>query len=135
MNRVEAEDQMLTHAQAACTEAGLTVVWSNIPDQQPDQINWAQVYVKHTGEGRQRGFTARGLRRYREKGNLWIKIHVLIGDGTSTTTPITQKVLEYFRKLRISNISYVNIRAVEDKAHGRFFVTDFIADFSYDVFN
>lgn len=134
MNREQAVDQMFAHAMAACAEAGLQPVWSNIAEDQPTENNWAQPYIRHV-DSPQRGFTARGLRRYRATGILWIKMHVLVGDGTSGHVPITQKVLDYFQRLRVSNISYVNIRAVEDKAHGRFFVTDFIADFSYDVFN
>lgn len=134
MNREDAIDQMLTHCKEACEVAGLTIVWSNVQANQPTDVDWAQPYIRHV-TGPQRGFTARGKRRYRQTGIVWIKIHTLSGDGTTNHVPITQKVLDYFQKLRISNISYVNIRAVEDKAHGQFFVTDFMADFSYDVFN
>lgn len=134
MNREQAIDIMFGHAKNAADAAGLITVWSNIAGEQPTEQNWCHPYIKHV-EGKQRGFTAKGKRRYRQIGVLWIKIYVLVGDGTTNHVPITQKILDYFQKLRISNISYVNIRAVEDKAHGRFFVTDFITDFSYDVFN
>jgi hypothetical protein len=134
MNREQAIDIMFGHAKSAAQSAGVIAVWSNIAGEQPTEQNWCQPYAKHV-DGKQSGFTARGKRRYRQIGVLWIKIYVLVGDGTTNHVPITQKFLDYFQKLRISNISYVNIRAVEDKAHGRFFVTDFMADFSYDVFN
>lgn len=140
MTREDAIDVIFGHARDAMNSAGLATpgvnqFFQNIVSNPPEDIPWGHAFLKHADDAKQRGFGARGKRRYVQKGVLWIKLRVPTGDGSTNHVPITQKVVDYFQRLRVSNVSYVRIRAVEDGTHGSFYVTDFMTDFSYDVFN
>lgn len=137
MNTAEENiDLIFGHALAACKQAGIAednVKFENVLGEVPEQASWAKVYMKHGPSSR--ASVGTGLRRrFRRTGVLWIKLHVPLGDGTANHVPLTQKVIAYFERLK-TPISYVNIRGVEDGTHGLFYVTDFMTEFSYDVFN
>lgn len=137
LTRVEAYDAICAHCTQALHEAGFVdtqIKWENLKDEVDTTANYARPYIRHA-ESRRIAIGTGTRRRFKQSGVLWIKIFVLNGTGASEHVPVAQKVTSYFERLRSPHVSYVRIKAVEDGTHGSFFVIDFTADFSYDVFN
>lgn len=128
----QARDVILAVFKAAWDGTGFPATYTDVQGSPPTtETTWARVTLRHT-TGAQTSLTGGlGLKRYTNKGFVWVQIFSPIGDGSVAGYAASQVVVNAFRDADTA-VLFRNVHMSEVGNDGAFERFDVKAQFEYD---
>lgn len=132
MTADQARDTILGVFKAAWDVLGFPATYTDVPGSTPTtETTWARVTLRHVTGAQSSLIGGLGVKRYTNKGFVWVQVFSPIGDGSVASYAASQSVVNAFRAANTA-VLFRDVVAIEAGTEGAFERIDVKAFFEYD---